>query len=308
MFERKKKIEPEQGSDRRQVQRGGGGRPAFSYYSSSRTPENTQTGRQIRTERPLQKEAEKGRQISRFSPQLSFWLLVGLAVICLLKVLLLSTSPKVIVVGNTAVAKTYLQPVSTYETAAHKILNGSLTNRTKLTVNLDGAAAALQKEFPELQTVSLDVPLVGSRPIVYVQVAQPTVILQNPHGNYALNSGGVVLARLSNVPGGIPVVADQSGAMPRPGKQFLPSSEVAFIHTVAYQFKAAHMGITTFVLPANTPYELDVRPDGHAYIVRFNLQEDAMTQSGAAIATLQQVAQKPASYIDVRVPDRVYYK
>lgn len=308
MFGRKKNPPVEQGSDRRSVQRGGGAAPAFSYYSSSRTPESTNSARHVRSERPAEQEAGKSRRLPRFSPHFSFWLLIAVVAICVFKVLLLTTDPKVIVVGKSSVANTYLQPTAVYESAAHKVLSGSLTNHTKLTVNLDATAAAMQKQFPELQSVSLDVPLVGSRPIVYVQVAQPTAILQTAHGNYALNSSGVVLARLSNMPGGIPVLVDQSDVTPHPGKQFLPSSEVSFITTVAYQFRAAHIGITTFVLPSGTPYELDVRPEGHPYIVRFNLQEDARTQSGAAIATIQQFGDKPVSYIDVRVPDRVYYK
>jgi len=306
MFGRKNKNAVEQGSTRRRVDRSGGPGPAFSYYSN-RTPETPRERPQPRQE-PSQ--TGKSRRLPRMvGSQLPLWLLMALAVVCVFKVLALGTSPKVIVVGKSSVSANYLQSTDIYATAAHKLLTSSITNRTKLTVNLDGTARALEHEFPELQTVSLGVPLVGSRPIVYVQVAQPSVVLQTTHGNYALNKAGLVLAKLQSVPSGVPLVVDQSGTTPKPGKQFLPSSTVAFVQTVQYQLAAAHMSISTFVLPPGSPYELDVHLAGQSYAVRCNLQADALTQSGAAIAVIQKLGTvTPANYIDVRVPGRAYYK
>jgi hypothetical protein len=105
------------------------------------------------------------------------------------------------------------------------------------------------------------------------------------------------------------VVVDQSGLTPRPGRQLLPSSTVGFAQTVAYQLNAAHLVASAFVLPANSPYELDARLEGKPYMIRFNLEADALTQCGAAIATIQQLSGvNPSSYVDVRVPGKVYYK
>jgi hypothetical protein len=221
---------------------------------------------------------------------------------------MLNTNPKIVVIGKTAVSATYLQSSGTYAAAAHQLLAGSITNRSKLTVDLGGTASKLQQQFPELQTVSLGVPLISSRPIVYIQVAQPSLVLQTGHGNYALNSSGLVLARVQNLPNGVALLNDQSGNQPTPGKQYLPSSTVTFVQTVAYQLKSAHITVSTFVLPVSSPYELDVRLEGKPYMVRLNLTTDALTQSGAAIATINQLSADPASYLDVRVPGRVYYK
>ncbi len=307
MFKRKNNTEAEQGRGPvRQVNRSGGPGPAFSYYSN-RGPE---VRRERGQSRPEQVKTEKNKPSPR-NPmaQMPFWLLIVLAVICVVKVLALGTDPKVIIVGKTPVSANYLQPASVYADAAHKLLSSSITSHSKLTVNLNGTAQALEQEFPELQTVSLGLPLIGSRPIVYVQVANPTVVLQTVHGNYALNKAGVTLAKLHSIPAGVPLVADQSSTVPKPGKQFLSSSTVTFLVTQAYQLAAAHLTVSTFVLPAGNPYELDAHLAGQPYAIRFNLQADALTQSGAAIATIQQLGSTvPASYIDVRVPERVYYK
>lgn len=305
MFGRKAKLEPEQGRDRRQVERTGGS-PAFSYYNKRGGFEMRERREPGRVEQP---ETGKKRRLPRSLAQVPFWGLMTLAAICLVKVLFLSTSPQVVVLGKTDVSATYLQTTTVYAEAAHKLLAGSITSHSKLTVNLNGTSVALERQFPELQAVSMTVPLVSSRPIVYVQIAQPSMVLQTGHGNYALNKSGFVLAKLHTIPSGVPLVVDQSGGSPRPGKQYLASSTVGFVQTVSYQLAAAKLNVSTFVLPSSSLYELDVRLDGQPYSIKFSLQGDALIQSGAAIATVQQLGSTtPTQYVDVRVPDRVYYK
>ncbi|HSX30703.1 MAG TPA: hypothetical protein VLE99_02200 [Candidatus Saccharimonadales bacterium] len=309
MFRRNNKDSSEQGSDRRRASnRGTSPNPAFSYYTSTRSGNNTVSERA--QTRQQTGEVGKGGNLPRsFWARLPSWLLIALALVCTLKVLWLSSDPKVVVVGRTATSATYLQSSTVYAAAARKLLGGSPANHTKLTVDLGGTAQSLEATFPELQSVSIGLPLVSSRPVVYVQIAQPSLVLQTTHGNFALNKSGLVLAQLHAIPSQIPLVVDQSGATPHAGKQFLPGSTVGFVQVVAYQLAAAHLTSSAFVLPATSPYELDVRLSGQPYAIRFNLQADARTQSGAAIATIQQLgAAAPGQYLDVRVPDRVYYK
>jgi hypothetical protein len=236
-------------------------------------------------------------------------LLLGIAAVCVIKILFLNNDPKIVVVGKNAVTADYVQSVSVYEASARKLMGSSITNRSKITVDLTGMSEKLRKQYPELQDVSMSVPLVGNRPIVYIQIAAPSLILQTPTGNFALSSSGVVLARLKAVPAGIPLALDQSGTVPHIGEQYLPSSTIQFARTVVYQLGAAHLTINTFILPVGSPYELDVRLTGQAYVIRCNLEADALTQSGAIVATVQQLGSGvPTSYLDVRVPQRVYYK
>lgn len=308
MFGKKNKEPIEQGRPvTRQMQRGGAVNPAFSYYTN-RSP--AVSPRERLTDRPQLAEKEQGKVRRRgVLSTLPFWLLVGVVLVCVLKVLWLSTDPKIIVVGNTTVSATYVQPNNMYETAARSLLKTSIANHSKLTADLDGIARRLQRQFPELQHVVVNIPLVSNRPVVYVEVAQPSLIVQTVHGNYALNRTGIVLARAPKIPASVPVVVDQSGATPKLGGYYLPGSTITFIQTVEYQLMAAHSAISAFVLPSTSPYELDVRPEGQPYVLRFNLEEDAKVQSGAAIATLQSLgANLPKQYLDVRVPGRVYYK
>jgi hypothetical protein len=211
--------------------------------------------------------------------------------------------------GQSNISGSYSKPAATYQTAAQKLLASSITSHTKITVNLDGTAAALQQQFPELQAVSITLPLIGNRPIVYAQVAQPSVIVQSAHGNYALNSAGLVLSQVNTLPNGVPLLVDQSGAVLQPGRQYLPGSTILFIKTVAYQFDAAKIAVSAYVLPSGSPYELDVRLEGKPYMVRCNLAADALVQSGAAVATIGHLGSTvPSLYVDVRTPGKAYYK
>jgi hypothetical protein len=308
MFGRKNKGLPEQGRARQP--RYSGERPAspaFSYYTN-RSPDAPSA--RVATRQNFENEAGKGARGAHIPwGQLPFWLFVAIAVVCAGKLLFLSTNPKVIILNKNAITSTYLRPNATYASAAHHLLAGSITNRTKLTVNLAGTSYSLQKQFPELQTVSITMPLIGNRPLVYVEAAQPSLILQTTHGNFAMSRSGVLLARLTSIPANVPTVNDQSTAGPRSGTQFLPASTVDFILTTDYQFNAAHIAVATYVLPSASPYELDMRPEGKSFVIKYNLEEDALEQSGAAIATIQHLGTTvPPSYIDVRAPGRVYYK
>jgi hypothetical protein len=305
MFGRKNKIPEEQGRGARRVE-AGGRNPAFSYYNNrgNATPERHRNDRVKDEKQPQTKRVTR----SRLS-QLPMWLLLGLGVVCAAKILLLSTNPKVIVLGTNSVSEHYVEDKDVYAVAAHRLLASSLTSHTKLTIDLNGTARALQSQFPELQNVSLTLPLMGSRPIVYAQLAQPSMVLQTPGTNYALNANGVVLAKVQGTPAGSPLVVDQSGLKPQIGKQLVPSSTVAFIRTVAYQLKSKQLPTSAFVLPSGKPYELDVRLENEPFVIRYNLTSDSMVQSGATVATLQQLGNdSPAEYLDVRVPGRVYYK
>jgi hypothetical protein len=269
----------------------------FSYYN------NKQPASEITARRGT------GRTATPSTPRLSRVMSLPVTSLLLLLVIVVcAASPKIIIVGSTPTSNAYQQTSAVYTQAAHNALASSITNRLKPSANTGGVGRVLEHEFPEMQTVSVALPLVGNRPIVYLAIAQPSLILQTTHGNYAVNQSGLVLARLSSLPADVPLVVDPSGTSPTIGKRFLPGSTVNFLHTVTYQMAAAKLPVTNYILPATSPFELDLRLEGKSYLTKFNLQGDPLEQSGAAIATLRHLgAITPASYLDVRVPGRIYY-
>ncbi len=307
----KSKTEPE-----RQRQRSGA-RPthnsAFSYYAT-RSPEKPERNAAAVLPRRSVSQQEaavvRPRYASRrFLSALPFWIILVVVAVCAIKLLSLSSNPRVVIVGQQANAS-YVQLASVYGAAAQKLLSANKANGLKLTADVSGVSASLRQEFPELEGVSITVPLVGNRPIVYVMPSQSSLLLSTAGTNYVLNNSGVVLAKATTAaPKGGVVVTDQTGITPVIGKQLLPASTMAFISSVNYQLKAAHVSVSGMTLPQGSTYELDVQLAGKPYTVRMNLQADATQQAGALVAVLTKLGgTQPGQYIDLRVPERVYYK
>ncbi|HUS26746.1 MAG TPA: hypothetical protein VMY99_05365 [Nevskiaceae bacterium] len=241
-------------------------------------------------------------------------LIVVLALVLLVFSLRLSPNPSIVLVGD-ASGRVFLRSTGVYAQAAQQLLTESVLNGNKVTVNAAHIARQLHRQFPELEAVSVSLPFIGHRPTVYIQPAQPQIILSTTSGtSYVLDNGGRALIAAGQIPHAdklqVPVVNDQSGLPVVAGRIALPSSTVAYITEVAGQLKAKNIQATTYTLPARTS-ELDIRVSGAPYTVKFNIQGSARQQAGAFIATKQLLDSQrkiPGQYVDVRVPDRVYYK
>jgi hypothetical protein len=228
--------------------------------------------------------------------------------VCVVKLLALAPNSKIVVSGANGYPVSAVA-TAVYSKSADELLGSSLLNRNKLTLNTNGIATKLQQEFPELGSVVVTVPLVGNRPIIYVAPSKPALNLQTSNGLFSIDANGYVLAQLSTPLGNLTLLKEASGRVPQPGRQYLAASISAFCTTTSYELKQGGVSVAYLDLPATSPYELDIYTTGKPYKIRFNLQHDAMQQSGAAIATIAKLgAETPQVYLDVRVPERAYYK
>jgi hypothetical protein len=225
-----------------------------------------------------------------------------------------SATPHIVSLDGSS--QSLLRGQAAYQSAAERLLAGSIWNRNKLTVDTGGLSRQLQHQFPELSSVSVTLPLLSHQPIIYVQTAQPALILVGDSGTYVLDTDGKALLSVSGNQAaeasfGLPIVVDQSGLQLALDRQVLPSGDVSFIQTVVAQLAARHLTVTSMTLPPAAS-ELDVHVSGLAYYAKFNLQSgDARQQAGTYLATqshLQSEHITPAQYIDVRVDGRAYYK
>lgn len=298
----------EQPRDRRRVTPGAVRTPTFSYHAS-RTP---------LPERPAMPTKEFRRQRMSGTGLPRIWRRIGLrhvplvlallaAVVCSGKLIFVAPNPKIVIVSKDQA--TYAQSAAVYTDAAAKLLRADAMNRIKPFADLQGVATKLAAQFPEIQSVSATIPLMGNRPVFYIVPSVPVLQLRVASGDYLVDGKGSVLAQVSaGAQTSGTLVADQTGLKPVVGKQVLPGTTVAFIRTIAYQFTAAGHAVGTIVLPQGSAYEIDVQVVGVPYQVRMNVQADATEQAGAAIATLKQLGNQQLAYLDVRVPGRVYYK
>lgn len=284
--------------------------PTLSYYSR-RTAEDGNTGRS----QLLSKSRPAVGKAARFWGQrLGLLILLLVILASVISVMSVSNNSQIITVDTNNEAF-FLHTQDEYQSAANKLLARSIWNKNKVTIDTGKVEREMQRQFPELSHVSVTLPLLGHRPVVYIQAAQPAVILTAGDYSFVLDSNGRALLKSPSAADfnhlNLPVVVDQSGIDPQVGRVALAASSVEFIQTVVAQLKEKNQTIATLKLPAGTS-QLDVQVRDQKYFIKFNLQsEDARRQVGTYLATqewLKANRQTPSQYIDVRVEGRSYFK
>jgi hypothetical protein len=284
--------------------------PSTFLYSARRSEQDRDIGRQAQRESAQPTARKFGH----------FWLrrfgvviLLVAAIASAVNVLTLSTSAKVMTL-TTTYNRSFLRPTKVYEAAASQQLQHSVWNHNKITIDTAKLSQQLLNQFPELSSVSVAVPLLAHRPLVYIQPAQPALVLTTRNGSFVVDTTGKALIRgaspaVLNQPQ-LPIVNDQSGLRLQPNHQALSAASVGFIQTVTAQLAAKQFTVSGMTLPAATS-ELDVQLAGQPYLVKLNLQSvNPRGQAGTFLATIAQLRRQnivPAKYVDVRVDGRAYY-
>ena len=279
-------------------------------YRSNRSDDMLNTGRQLQREAIKQSTKGLSYGLQRFG-----LVILSLAVIVsVINVLSLSANPKIVVL-TAANNKSSLRPPSEYQQFASQLFANSVWNHNKLTLNTSNINQQMVNQFAELDSVSVTVPLLAHRPIVYVQPSQPALIMTTDNGVFLVSQSGKALVRANSpdeIKQNLPVINDQSGLRLQLSRQALPADSVKFIQDVIAQLAAKQLTVSAITLPANTS-ELDIQLVGQTYTVKFNLHnsDKARQQAGtflAAIDYLQKQNVTPGKYVDVRVDGRAYYQ
>ena len=292
-----KKKEPEI-TGRRPVARNRPNAQVFSYHASrARTESNV--GRN--------EKASIKRDYKSSLANLPSFIAVITIVLALAYMTTLSSNPKVVIKASSTAAT---RNNAEYQAYAAKLMDSSVFNKSKLTMNTDGLALQLLRQFPEFQKVSVTVPVLGRRPVITAIPTTPSFVVRGSTDEafYVNRDGKVVMRATGSV--SLPVVVDQSGLNIELGKQILTKDNVAFLSEVIRQLAAKQLTITDMTLPP-VANELHVRVDGKPYYIKFNMTGDPRLQAGTYLALDQKlVGDKvvPKEYVDVRVEERVYYK
>jgi hypothetical protein len=301
MFRKKQTPQPVQRNVRAQQSA-----RVFSYYAS-RSPESPTVGRTM-TPKP-QARKRFAKDTFKYAPSLIAAVVI---LVSLVYGSTLSTMPNVQILRSSD--QTLVGSTQQYEKEAQKILNQSLLNRSKLTIDTSKVAAELREAFPELGNIAVVLPLVGRRPIIQAQPALPALVLgTRTSGAFVVDVNGRAIVKASQVDSSIrdalPVIQDESGVSLEAGKSALPEVNVRFITEVAGQLKAKNIAVDSLNLSAAR--ELRLRLKERPYYVKFDVQGEARQQVGAFVAVKERLEKDnvlPAEYIDVRIPDKVFYK
>jgi hypothetical protein len=199
---------------------------------------------------------------------------------------------------------------SAYAAQITPLLSG-LKNSNKLSFDEAAAVTAIKHKFPEVQAAQIELPFFSPRPVVWLDISPPAFNLTSEGRSYLIDQQGTAVAETSALPPmKLLTITDQTGFKVQLGSQVLSSQNVAVINTVIVQSKAAKVPVTSLSLPAKAE-ELDLHTSDQPYYVKFNLGGDGRIQAGQFLAARHQFiqdGQKPAEYLDVRVPGKIFYK
>ena len=272
--------------------------PITKYYRSGQS-DSTSTDTNRRTRQIV--AAVFKRWLRRFAS------LALLAAILLAVVYSLLVSPQPKVESNS----TAYRPLTAYQQASSDLLN-SFKNRNKVSLDEQGIADQLQTKFPEIITVSTELPLFGQQPLIHIRVAEPAVYLNSAGRTFIIDSQGRAVAEAYQLPQikGLPTLNDQSGFAVTNGSRVLNAPTVTFIGQLIAQTKQAKIPLSSLVLPS-APQQLHIRIADQPYYVKFYLGGDPLQQIGQFIAARNRfntTGVGPTEYLDVRVQGRVFYK
>lgn len=231
---------------------------------------------------------------------LIFLILLGIGYSSMIK-----ANPKVVV------SDTSFHAAAVYQTVAAVNLK-QLKNRNKITFNEESLAASLQKQFPEINNVQVELPFFSEQPTIRIAVGKPAFILQSSAGGFVINASGIAVTKASKLPGAkdLMKVQDQSGFDIRSGSQVLSTGNVTFIQNLVAQCRLARVAISNLILPSQ-PQEIYLRTSDQPYYVKFYLGGDVLTQTGQFLAARKNFmasGQTPSQYLDVRIPGKIFYK
>ncbi len=316
-----KKNKSDKGAARTRQPVGSGGlgvRPVFSYHSKSAP--GAQTGKRRDKRLPWATNAEPAASSRPPKPRSRKRILVVAAVVCtavlMVANLFLSRDPAIVVHPQADGSQLLLRDQEVYQDAARAVMSGSIANASKMTIDTAKVAKDIQKQFPELGLTSVVLPVIGRQPVVHIQTARPVLVLASSAagGVFLVDEQGRAIMEAAKASDAVkqklPVVQDQSGLSVAVGDGVLPKSNIDFITEVVGQLSAKDIKVVSMVLPAGTS-ELNIRVEGVPYSVRFNLRGDARAEAGAFLAVKQHLEREkktPSSYIDVRVPNKAYYR
>jgi hypothetical protein len=230
-----------------------------------------------------------------------FFVAVAVAIIASL---LVSPVSQVVVTDST-----YHAPKEYAEFINSKL--GQFTDRNKITFDELGLRQAIAKAFPEVVTTSVELPIIGQKPVIRLNIAAPAFFIRSGGDEYLLSGNGVTVDLKSYYPklAGLPTIDDESGFNLAKGKHVLSQQDINFLQTIVAEVKHQNVPLAKVVLP-KSPEEADLYSTDAPYYTKFFMGGDAGIQVGQYLAARNnfKAQNPPDQYLDVRVSGKVFFR
>lgn len=293
---------------------GRGNRPSSSSVNSYKYYKNLQDpGRNTTDNKDVVRRADSLKYKLRHVP---FYLAVAVIVGCVLWSMTLSSKPKIVIVNENDVSVApFLRENTDYQQIAGKSFDNSLFSKTKITVNTNKLAEEIRHNLPEATDVTVALPLVGRNPVVYIRVAEPKLVLRTDgKGVFIVDETGKAVMpaqELSSDSSKLLKAYDASGLDIEVGQSAIPLRYMEFLEEVSILLGESSSSKVTEVVFPSQPSEFRITPGKSKYYIKFAIDQDSREQVGRYMAWRKRIYGKgnePTTYVDVRVPERVYVK
>ncbi len=200
--------------------------------------------------------------------------------------------------------------------AVQRITNsGGLRNRYILSLNKEEASAQIRDKRPDILAVDYAFsPFRGTLRVSLIQ--SPTVLIVQSKTNYALlNIDGVVSQIRQEPPTAdeirvYPLLIDDNSLPMETGKVGISKDIVTFIRDLEKAAQLKSLETHTYSLPA-VPREVRVKFADSKYYIKLSATQPASQQLQALVDIRNYLTKNnitPSEYVDLRIPEKAYYR
>lgn len=274
-------------------------------YYRSQVKTNTRTKNNL-----TEKENNSTKRKLTVSSLINILLVIGAFLLAIFATTM-NTSPIVEVSGDENIS----YDIREYERVSGDILSSSLFNRSKILFQQEDFETKLRDYFPEISTVTANVPLGGRSLAVFVSLSKPFAQVYNGENSGIINSEGVLIKTdVSEDNDLLKVRFAQPQENFELRSRVLTRSEVGLLNSLDKEmeslvFKDGKTAEIKEVLFNVAEGQFEASVNDMPFIIKLSSFNDGDVQVGGAKATLKQLDDEnslPTRYIDIRVPGRAF--
>lgn len=198
-----------------------------------------------------------------------------------------------------------------YQQAITEFIDSSILNKSKLTLDVSGLSSHLTSQFAEIKNIDISIPVLSRNIDVKFDLYKPVFLVESEGKTVVASQNGVVLSDSYIEASNLILINDTSGINPEDGKPVFPAQTGTFLATVVEQLREKNIGVSSVELSSN-PFDVLLALEDYKYKIKSNVLENPLEQSGAVIAFINERESRglgqPKEYVDVRVPERIFFK
>lgn len=230
------------------------------------------------------------------------YILVVVFVLYLLIGLRIFEVRKISTTGNQSISS------SEIDRQTRAVMKQTILGSNWLFTNTKSIAAALKSQNYQFGTVVVKKSL-PTNLVIQIDERQPSLIWKSGDKAYVLSEEGRAFTVTGNSARKLPQIVDQTNLPVELGSQIVPKNFIIFTRSIFAGLSQLGLEIEQASVTESTS-ELYVKTK-KGYIVKFDTDRSADSQISdlkALLTTLKSQSKQPMEYIDLRIPQKVFYK